>query len=113
MTGSYAAAAQTFGELVREHPDDARLRLSYGEALLAAGRYASACAEFERLKGAALGARDRGVPAARACALSGDDAAAIGWLQTIPKRFLPAELERDAAFSSLRDRDDFRALFRR
>jgi hypothetical protein len=112
MTGQYALATEAFGALAREHPADARLRLSYGEALLSAQRYADACAEFERLKGASLGARDLGVPAARACALSGDAVRSIGWLRTIPKRFLPPSLENDPALSSLREREDFRALFR-
>ena len=64
MTGNHALAASTLADLVRERPADARLRLSYGEALLANRRYADACVEFARLKGAALGPRDLGIPAA-------------------------------------------------
>src|SRR5262249_52071086 len=112
MSGNYAAASAAYASLVSERPGDARLRLSYGESLLAERRYAEACAEFARLKGAALGPRDLGVPAARACALSGDAASAIAWLRTIPKRFLPSGLEHDAAFAALSGREEFRALFR-
>src|SRR5262249_37659263 len=55
VTGDYPQAASLYGELVRTRPNDARLRLSYGEALLADGRYDNACSEFESLKGKGLG----------------------------------------------------------
>jgi hypothetical protein len=41
----------------------------------------------------------------------GDADAAIRWLQTIPKRFLPPNLQDEPAFAALRTRADFRALF--
>jgi len=110
-TGNFRQAATTYAELVSARPDDARLRLAYGEALLGDAQYAAACAEFEKLKGKGLGYRDLGIPAARACAQKGDADAAVAWLASIPPRFRPAELSADPAFQSLRSRQDFRALF--
>jgi dienelactone hydrolase len=107
----FPAAAAAYADLVRARPDDATLRLSYAEALLGATQYSAACAEFDKLRGKGLGARDLGVPAARACALMGDAGAALAWLQGIPKRFLPPTLATDTAFTSLRDRAEFKALF--
>jgi hypothetical protein len=59
-------------------PQNTTLRLAYGEsAARGAGRFADACAEFEQLKGRGLGARDLGLPAARACLRKGEPDAAI------------------------------------
>ena len=107
----YGPAAALYAKLVAERPDDARLRLAYGEALLGDARYGAACAELEKLKGKGLGPRDLGLPAARACMLKGDHEAAIAWLRTIPARFLPADVQTDPAFAPVADRADFRALF--
>jgi dienelactone hydrolase len=109
--GDFRQAASAYAELVSTRPEDARLRLAYGEALLGDGQYAAACAEFDTLKGKGLGYRDLGLPAARACAQKGDADTAVAWLASIPPRFRPAELESDPAFASLRSRPDFRALF--
>jgi dienelactone hydrolase family protein len=111
LTGNFREAASTYAELVASRPDDPRLRLAYGEALLGGAQYAAACAEFEKLKGQGLGPRDLGVPAARACAQKGDSDAAVAWLTSIPPRFRPADLATDPAFAALRSRPDFRALF--
>jgi dienelactone hydrolase len=111
QSGEFREASAVYAELVRARPDDARLRLAYGEALLGAGRYADACAELETLKGKGLGPRDLGLPAARACMLKGDADAALAWLRTIPARFLPRDAESDPVFAPLRGRADFRALF--
>lgn len=111
LSGKTGQAAATYADLVRERPDDASLRLSYGEALLADGQHASACAEFGKLMDKGLGARDLGLPAARACLASGDADTAIAWLKSIPARFLPASVQQEPAFASLRDRADFKALF--
>jgi predicted Zn-dependent protease len=102
---------KAYAQIVASKPDDPRLRLAYGEALLGDGQYATACAEFDKLRDKGLGYRDLGLPAARACLAKGDPDAAVAWLKTIPSRFLPAELERDPAFTPLRGRDDFKALF--
>jgi hypothetical protein len=110
--GNYAAAATAYAGLVARSPDDARLRLSYGESLLGDKQYAAACTEFAKLKGKGLGPRDLGLPAARACLLKGDEDAAIAWLATIPKRFLPSSIKDDPAFAPLKSRADFEALFR-
>lgn len=110
-TGNFRQAASAYAELLAADPDDARLRLAYGEALLGDAQYAAACTEFEKLKGKGLGPRDLGVPAARACAQKGDGDAAVAWLASIPPRFRPAELATDPAFASLQSRSDFRALF--
>ena len=59
-TGNFGAAASAYAELVKAKPDDARLRLSYGEALLGASQFAAACSELEKLKGKGLGPRDLG-----------------------------------------------------
>jgi dienelactone hydrolase len=111
QTRDFANAASIYADLVKARPDDYRLRLSYGEALLGASQYAAACAEFEKLKGKPLGPRDLGLPAARACVQKGDADAAIAWLKSIPSRFLPAEVRDEAAFAAIRDRPDFVALF--
>lgn len=112
IAGNYRLAVTQYAELVAARPDDARLRLAYGEALLGDAQYATACAEFEKVKGKGLGPRDLGLPAARACLQKGDPDAAIAWLRTIPQRFLPASVEKDAVFAPLQSRDDFRALFK-
>jgi dienelactone hydrolase len=111
QTREFAKAAPIYGELVRARPDDSRLRLSYGEALLGNAQYAEACAELEKLKGKGLGPRDLGLPAARACMQKGDAAVAMAWLRTIPSRFLPRDIQTDSVFAPLRDREDFKALF--
>ena len=108
---AYDKAAPIYADLVAARPNDSRLRLSYGEALLGAAQYAQACAEFEKLKGKGLGPRDLGLPAARACMQKGDADAAIAWLKTIPPRFLPSQIQTDAVFAPLQNRDDFKALF--
>ena len=111
VVGNYAQAAKQYAELVAARPDDARMRLAYGEALLGDAQYATACAEFERLKGKGLGPRDLGLPAARACMQKGDADAAIAWLRTIPRQFLPADVAKEPVFAPLQDRPDFQALF--
>jgi len=111
LSGNFGQAAATYATLVASRPDDARLRLSYGEALLGAQQFATACAEFEKLKGKGLGPRDLGLPAARACMQKGDPDAAIAWLKTIPTRFLPPSVQTEAVFAPLKEREDFKALF--
>lgn len=110
-SGRFAEAADAYSQLVTKRPMDATLRLAYGEALLGNRQFAAACAEFEKLKGQGLGYRDLGIPAARACLQKGDADAAIAWLQSIPARFLPAELQRDPTFAPIQERPEFRALF--
>src|SRR6266487_5271911 len=46
-----------YASMVAARPDDARLRLAYGEALLGDGQAATACSEFDKLrdKGSAIG----------------------------------------------------------
>ena len=110
-SGKFHEASAAYASLVAAHPDDARLRLSYGEALLGDARYAAACAEFEKLRGKGLGPRDLGLPAAEACVKSGDPETAVAWLRTIPPQFRPATIQDDPAFAALRSRPDFRALF--
>jgi len=111
--GNYTEAVTQYASLAAAHPDDARLHLAYGEALLGDRQYATACAELEKLKDKGLGYRDLGLPAARACMLKGDGDAAIAWLRSIPQRFLPADIEIDPVFEPVRGREDFRALFKR
>lgn len=109
--GDAERVAALYAPLVEASPADAHLRLSLAEALLAAGRVKEARAHFERLRGAGLGPRDLGLPAARAAAADGDPEAAVAWLETIPRHFRPASLATDPAFEALRTRDDFRSLF--
>ena len=109
--GDFGAAATSYAELVERKPEDHRLRLSYGGALLADRQFAKACAEFAKLKGKGLGPRDLGLPAASACLQNGDPELAMAWLVSIPKRFLPARVKDDPVFTSLKDRADFKALF--
>ena len=111
ISGDFHAAALEYAGILETNPADSRLRLSYGEALIGDKQYAAACSQFDRLRGKGLGPRDLGLPAARACLLKGDSAAAIAWLQTIPKRFLPPSLQQETVFAPLRGRADFRALF--
>ncbi|MFN0181464.1 MAG: hypothetical protein ACKVZ0_21860 [Gemmatimonadales bacterium] len=112
LTGRESEASRLYGEMVARRPDDARLGLAYGEALLASGQFAAACTHFERLRGASLGPRDRGLPAAKACLQAGHPALAIGWLNSIPQRYRPASIKTDPAFASLQGHPDFEALFR-
>jgi dienelactone hydrolase len=107
----FAKAAKAYAPIVEQRPDDTRLRLSYGEALLGDSQFAAACAEFEKLKGKGLGPRDLGLPAARACMEKGDADAAIAWLKSIPTRFLPPAVQDEAVFASIKGREDFKALF--
>ena len=109
--GNFAGAAAAYAELVQRKPDDARLRLSYGDALLGARQFDKACSEFEKLKGKGLGPRDLGLPAARACLQKGDAEAAMAWLSSIPKQFLPARVKDEPVFAAIKDRADFKALF--
>jgi dienelactone hydrolase len=111
QSGDYRQASSIYAELVRGRPDDARLRLSYGEALLGDHQYARACGLFDSLKGKGLGPRDLGVPASRACAQAGNADAAIAWLASIPPQFRSPTLVSDPAFASIQSRSDFRALF--
>jgi dienelactone hydrolase len=113
QTGKFKDAADEYARMVAAKPDDHRLRLSYGEALLGDKQYAAACGEFDKLRDKPLGPRDRGLPAAHACLMAGDAAAAVGWLNTIPARFLPASVAQDPRFAALKDRPDFQALFTR
>jgi hypothetical protein len=108
---NFAAASVIYRDLVAARPDDSRLRLSFGEALLGDAKFVDACAQFAQLRGTGLGPRDLGLPAARACVQAGDQETAIGWLKSIPSRFLPRSVESDSAFAPLRARADFRALF--
>jgi predicted Zn-dependent protease len=110
-SGRTKEAVTAYASLVQGRPDDAALRLSYGEALLANGEFATACGEFEKLKGKGLGYRDLGLPAARACVQKGDADAAVAWLKSIPQRFLPPSVQDEAVFAPIRDRADFKALF--
>jgi dienelactone hydrolase len=77
-TGNFANAAALYYELVNTHLQDARLRLAYGNALTGAKHYKEARAQFDRAKAiGGLGARDLGLPAARACVLDHDPEAAM------------------------------------
>jgi dienelactone hydrolase len=112
--GDYADAAVRFVPLVAGRASDARLALAYANVLLGAKRYHEAREQYDRAKAlGGLGARDLGVPAARASALDGDPDAAIAWLRSIPSQFLPDTLPRDPAFRTLAGRADFEALFRK
>ena len=113
QTGKTKDAADAYASMVAKSPDNHTLRLAYGEALLRDKQYASACAEFEKLRDKPLGPRDRGLPAAESCMLAGDPAKAVDWLNTIPPRFLPAQTAQDARWAPLKDRPDFQALFTR
>jgi hypothetical protein len=113
QTGKFHEAAATYASMVAARPDDARLRLAYGEALLGDGQAATACSEFDKLRDKGLGYRDLGLPASRACLQKGDVDAAIGWLRSIPPRFLPRSIAEDPAYASIKDHADFRALFER
>jgi hypothetical protein len=111
QTGRFREAATIYAQLIQAKPNDARLALSYGEALLGDGQYSAACSTFGPLRGKGLGARDLGVPAARACARAGEAETAIEWIRSIPPRFRPATLLTDSSFTALRERPEFRALF--
>jgi dienelactone hydrolase len=112
FTGDYVKAAALYREIVAAHPQDARRLLAYGIALTGVKRYKEASAQFNHAKSiGGLGQRDLGLPAARACALDNDPEGAIAWLKTISPQFLPASIQSDADFASLRDRADFQALF--
>jgi dienelactone hydrolase len=109
--GRFAEAAAAYRPLTLAQPDNATLRLSYGEALLGSGQFAEACAVFDQLRNKGLGARDLGLPAAEACLKKGDADAAIAWLRSIPPQFRPPTLRENPAFAALRGRPEFLALF--
>jgi dienelactone hydrolase len=110
-TGDFVKAAALYHDLAAAHPQDARLLLAHGNALTGAKRYQEGV-QVNRAKAiGGLGARDLGLPAAKACALDHDPEAAIAWLKTIPSQFLPAAIQSDADFAALRDRADFQAMF--
>jgi dienelactone hydrolase len=112
FTKDFARAAALYHQLVAVHPQDARLLLAYGNALTGSKQYKEARAQFDRAKAiGGLGQRDLGLPAAKACALDHDPEAAIAWLKTIPPQFLPASIQSDPDFTSVKDRADFQALF--
>jgi hypothetical protein len=112
-SGNFSAAVAAYARLAGAKPADASLGLSYGEALLADKQFAAACRQFETLQGKGLGPRDLGLPAARACVQSGDADRGVKWLQSIPQRFLPLDVQNEPAFAALQQRADFVALFRR
>ena len=113
FTGDFARAAARYHEIVAVHPQDARLLLAYGNALSGSKQYKEARAQFDRAKAiGGLGQRDLGLPAAKACALDHDPEAAMAWLKTISPQFLPAFIQSDPDFASLKDRADFQSLFR-
>jgi predicted Zn-dependent protease len=113
QTGKFHEAAAAYASMVTARPDDVRLRLAYGEALLGDGQAAAACSEFDKLGDKGLGYRDLGLPAARACLQKGYPDAAIRWLKSIPPQFLPPSVAEEPAFAALRNRKDSRALFKR
>lgn len=55
QTGKFHDAAASYASMVATHPDDARLRLAYGEALVGDGQAAAACGEFDKLRDKGLG----------------------------------------------------------
>ncbi len=110
-SGRFGDAVTAYRTLAAAHPEDARLGLAYGEALLGDREYAAACAQFETLRGRDLGHRDLGLPAAEACLKKGDGDAAVAWLASIPPQFRPVSVRDDPAFAVLRGRPDFQALF--
>jgi hypothetical protein len=110
QTGKSREAVASYARLVATHPTDVRLRLAYGEALLADAQYAAACTEFDALRDKGLGYRDLGLPAAEACLKKGDQDAAIAWLRSIPERFR-GDVRENPAFAALRNRRDFQDLF--
>ena len=101
MKGDFATAASLYGELVAAKPDDRNLVLTYGEALLGAGRYKEAPVQFAPLKGKA-GARDLGVPAVKASMLAGDSGGAVASIASIPKQYRPMSLKDDPVFAPLK-----------
>ena len=110
-SGKPAEAAKAYAQLVAASPDSHTLRLAYLEALLANSEFKAACDEAEKLKGKPVGARDLGLPSARACLQKGDPDLAIAWLKSIPTQFLPRSVQTEAVFTPLKDREDFKALF--
>ena len=84
MKGDFATAVSLYGQLVAAKPDDRNLVITYGEALLGAGRYKEAPVQFAPLKRKA-GARDLGVPAVKASMPAGDSGGAVASIASIPK----------------------------
>jgi hypothetical protein len=111
-TGDYKTAASLYAAIVESHPQVPSL-LAYGRSLIGAKQYKEARKQFDRVKAiGTAGPRDLGIPAARACVLDNDPAAAVAWLKTIPPQFLSKqELEDDPDFATLKNRADFQALF--
>jgi hypothetical protein len=65
------------------------------ETACGAKQYKEARVQFDRARAiGGLGARDLGLPSAKACALDHDAEAAMAWLKTIPAQFLPYRFSR-------------------
>ena len=111
---SSSEAAAAYASMVAARPDDARLRLAYGEALLGDGQAATRVQRVRQAAGqGARLPRDLGLPAARACLQKGDPEAAVAWLSVDPARSICRRPRRtDPAFAPLRDRADFRGVIR-
>jgi hypothetical protein len=113
VSRNFGPASEIYARLVGRRPNDPSLRLAYGESLLGDRQFRAACDEFAKLRGKGLGARDLGLPAARACLQAGDGEAALQWLRSIPARYLPRAVAGEPVFTPLKDRAEFRALFER
>ena len=113
QSGKFKEAADEYARMVAARPDDHRLRLAYGEALLGDKQYAAACAELDKLKGKGLGYRDLGLPAAEACMLKGDHAAAVAWLARYRRSICRPRRRRARGSRRCGSREDFQALFKR
>ena len=94
QTGKTKEAADAYAAMVGRAPTTRRSGWPMARRCCETSSTGGACAEFE-LREKPLGYRDRGLPAAEACMLAGDHAKAVGWLNTIPARFLPAQTAQD------------------
>ena len=109
---NYDRAVELYATLAKAHPQNAEIAVAYGIALTNTHRFREARAQFDRAKQiGGIGARDLGLPAARASALDGDADSAMQWLKSIPPQFIPASLIADPDFSILKNRPDFLQIF--
>ena len=104
VAGRWAEAAQLYSELYRTRPNSRSVAWRFGLAQLEAGQYAGALDAFARARDLGVsGARDIGLPAARAGVRAGQTQKAAEWIVWALQRFprIRAEIAADRELAPL------------
>jgi predicted Zn-dependent protease len=104
VAGRWAEAAQLYAELQRSRPDSRSVAWRLGLAQLEAGQHAGALDAFARARDLGVGgARDIGLPAARAGVRGGQTQKAAEWILWALRRFpgIRAEIAADRELAPL------------